>query len=218
VISKGKPVNLGIRPWDPPSLAFAETAAHCLRCGRSEGASLTPTGVPASRVAGLTAAFPALVGSLDRVTGGVSTVLHADPDDCVTGRPAYDAHTRLLLTLGEEPRRPFPNGGPLVARVVCPSPKERHQVGRLYRVPRGSLLLARYWFGSPTVRTGDHMVQTLSDDRVTPVLLAEVLTPPWAGAVEIMCPCRGHFPVDAALVRQLETASASPTPQTFVLA
>jgi hypothetical protein len=132
-------------------LRFDETGTHCLRCGGDTGERLSSTDVPVSALAGITHAFPGLSEQLDEITAGVFPVAHFDPDECVTGRPGYDAHTRLMLKFGYEPRRPSPNGGPAALKVMCPRQATNpHEVGRVYRVPEGLLLLARYWFGSPT--------------------------------------------------------------------
>jgi hypothetical protein len=86
----------------------------------------------------------------------------------------------------------------------------------VYRVPEGLLLLARYWFGSPTVRVGDELVQTRGDDRVTPVLLSEVVIEPWAGAVSMLCPCRVDLPVTTELVARLEAGADDTRIRTLV--
>jgi hypothetical protein len=94
--------------------------------------------------------------------------------------------------------------------------KNPHEVGRVYRVSEGLLLLARYWFGSPTVRVENEFVNTGSDDRVTPVLLSEVVTAPWAGAVSMLCPCRVNLPATKELVAQLEFGADDTRARTVV--
>lgn len=210
-------MRMGLRPWDPPMIGFGETGTHCARCGGDAGTSLRSLNVPVSAVAGITQAFPGLSERLEEVTGGVLPVVHTDPAECITGRPAYDAHTRLMLQFGDEAGRPFPRGGPIAVRVMCPRQgRNPHAVGRVYRLPEGLLLLARYWFGTPTVRIGDELVRTVGDDRVTPVLLTEVVTELWTGAVSMLCPCRFHLPVTPQLVARLELAARDTRPSTVV--
>jgi hypothetical protein len=169
------------RPWDGPFLNGAEYRTCCQRCGRSDGASLR--------------------------TEADETLRHADPDECFTGRPSYDEHTRLDLTYGLD--RVWPAGGALTARLWC---RNRHEVGRLYGTRSGGLLLARRWFGRPFVKSGGQLLRTIAPDYVIPVLLSEALSSPWAGAIAMQCPCRTELPLDEALVDRLREVGTPARP------
>lgn len=72
---------------------------------------------------------------------------HTDPDECITGDPAYDAQTRLNLRFNGSaaslPRVPR-QAGIQALDLTCPRRGARHSLGGVYAVRDGLLLLAVY--------------------------------------------------------------------------
>jgi hypothetical protein len=187
-------------------LALDELGRCCLRCGSDRGDSLTATGELVADILGLQPSrTPAQLV-------GVQPVTHRNPDECLTGRPAYDAHTRLALLHGLD--GVWPAGGAVTARLWCGRGKKQHQVGRLYETRGGSLLLCRWNFGRPFVRQGTELVRTMALDFLVPVMLEDALATPGLG---MQCPHRVPLEVDTPLVQLLRTIGRPTQPYSVSL-
>lgn len=163
---------LGPRPWDPPLLEVSEHGTLCARCGNGNGEMRT-----------------------DHVG-----VWHIHGDDCVTGRPAYDLHTHLML------ERPSMNGrgmawpaGPLTT-VFC-SNRHPETLGRIYQQGGELLLIARHLSHLTRV----HGVPTYRQEQQIPVLLD-----PATDAIHGLLSCRcTTVDFDSTLARLLRARALS---------
>ncbi len=134
----------------------------CSRCGGGDGTSL----VSDAPVGTLT--FLHLPDEL----AATRSKRHTDPEECRTGRAAYDAYTELSLRCGLEGPGWPKSGGAHVVTLRC-SGREAHGLGRIYRVSAGWLLLMRQDYRRPSRRFGEQVLLTISYDAVLPMMLTD---------------------------------------------
>jgi hypothetical protein len=135
------------RRWSP----WIAAGPGCFRCGESAGELMRP-GAP----------YPP------------DATIHRRAEECITGVPAFDAQTRLLLTHGvgrmllpAVPKRV----GVRTLDLTCDA-KARHTLGGVYAVPEGDLLLAvvdSAGRSRPRVGNGVDRVTTIHSRRYVPL-------------------------------------------------